>query len=89
MNILRNDADVEERVAIRIGRQVREFRSIVRGTGLVLQGRCRTYNAKQLAWIPMQKKLPNVFGAFWLFFHYNPAVCRSLWGLPIYRFPRL
>lgn len=48
MNTLRNAAEVEAKVAVRIGRQLREFGLLVRGTGLVLQGRCRTYHPKQL-----------------------------------------
>jgi len=35
-------------VAIQVGGQVRDFRLLVRGSGLVLQGRCRTDHAKEL-----------------------------------------
>jgi hypothetical protein len=52
VNIRRVDAEaveeVEAKVATQIGGRVRDFRLAARGTGLVLQGRCRTYHAKQL-----------------------------------------
>ena len=44
--------DVEEleiRVAARLGGRVRDFRLVKRGEGLVLEGRCQTRYAKQLA----------------------------------------
>jgi len=40
--------EIEAKVATRIGGRVRDFRLVVRGKGLVLQGRCRTCHAKQL-----------------------------------------
>jgi hypothetical protein len=40
---------VEAHVQRRLGGQVNDLRVVVRGEGLVLQGRTRTYHAKQLA----------------------------------------
>ncbi len=40
---------LEARVQCRLNGRVRELRLVVRGNGLVLQGRARTYYAKQLA----------------------------------------
>jgi ATP/maltotriose-dependent transcriptional regulator MalT len=45
-------------------------------------------HVQRLAWIPMPKKTPNVFGAFRRHFRYNREVYRSLLGLPIHQFPR-
>jgi hypothetical protein len=39
---------VATKVATQIGNQVRDFRLLFQDSGLVLQGRCRTYHAKQL-----------------------------------------
>ena len=40
--------EIEAKVATQIGGRVRDPRLFVQGKGLVLQGRCRTYHAKQL-----------------------------------------
>ena len=42
-------AQAEEQVRKRLGGRVSDLRVIVRGDGLVLQGRSRTHHAKQLA----------------------------------------
>ena len=40
---------LETRIRIRLGGQIRDIRVMCRDDGLVLQGRSRTYYAKQLA----------------------------------------
>jgi osmotically-inducible protein OsmY len=41
--------ELEMRIRVRLGGQIRDFRVVCREEGLVLQGRSRTYYAKQLA----------------------------------------
>jgi len=52
MNIRCVEPDIVEvigaKVATQIGGRVRDFRLVVRGKGVVLQGYCRPYHAKQL-----------------------------------------
>ena len=40
---------IESQINRRLGGQVNDLRVVVQGEGLVLQGRARTYHAKQLA----------------------------------------
>jgi hypothetical protein len=40
---------VEARVKCRLSGRLRDFRLLIRGEGLILRGRTRTYYAKQLA----------------------------------------
>jgi hypothetical protein len=40
---------LETRIRVRLGGQIRDIRVVCRDDGLVLQGRSRTYYAKQLA----------------------------------------
>lgn len=42
-------AQLEMRIRVRLGAQIRDFRVVCRAGGLVLQGQSRTYYAKQLA----------------------------------------
>ena len=46
---LKLTTQLEMRVRVRLGGQIRDFRVVCREGGLVLQGRSRTYYAKQLA----------------------------------------
>jgi hypothetical protein len=42
-------AELEQRVLRRLNGPIHDFRLLVRDGGLILQGRARTYHAKQLA----------------------------------------
>ncbi len=43
------EEQLESLIERRIGNRIRDLRVVVRGTGLILQGRTATYHAKQLA----------------------------------------
>jgi hypothetical protein len=46
---LKLTTQLEMRVRVRLGGQIRDFRVMCREGGLILQGRSQTYYAKQLA----------------------------------------